>query len=80
MIDTLLFLMRNIGWRSGRRAADTEKEIIKLIKVNLKSFRIFVHFLQKDFGGLAAATPEKRKLILKDALNLVIYSKLEKMA
>lgn len=65
---------------SGRRAADTEKEIIKLIKVNLKSFRIFVHFLQKDFGGLAAATPEKRKLILKDALNLVIYSKLEKMA
>jgi DNA repair exonuclease SbcCD ATPase subunit len=65
---------------SGRRAADTEKELAKLIKVNLKSFRIFVHFMQHDFNGLATATPEKRKLILKDALNLVIYSKLEKIA
>lgn len=65
---------------SGRRSADTEKELNKLIKINLKSFRIFVHFMQHDFGGLTTATPEKRKLILKDALNLVIYSKLEKIA
>lgn len=65
---------------SGRRAADTEKELSKLIKVNLKSFRIFVHFMQHDFGGLATATPETRKKILKDALGLVIYSKLEKIA
>lgn len=65
---------------SGRRAADTEKELAKLIKVNLKSFRIFVHFMQHDFSGLTTATPEKRKAILKDALNLVIYAKLEKIA
>lgn len=65
---------------SGRRAADTEKELAKLIKINLKTFRIFVHFMQHDFGGLTTATPEKRKLILKDALSLVIYSKLEKIA
>jgi len=65
---------------SGRRSADTEKDLAKLIKVNLKSFRIFVHFMQHDFSGLATATPEKRKLILKDALGLVIYSKLEKIA
>jgi DNA repair exonuclease SbcCD ATPase subunit len=65
---------------SGRRAADTEKELAKLIKVNLKSFRIFVHFMQHDFSGLTTATPEKRKMILKDALNLVIYAKLEKIA
>lgn len=72
----------NKYWKdiSGRRAADTEKELAKLIGVNLKSFRIFVHFMQRDFGGLATATPEKRKLILKDALNLAIYSKLEKIA
>jgi len=65
---------------TGRRAADTEKELGKLIKANLKSFRIFVHFMQHDFSGLTTATPEKRKLILKEALNLGIYSKLEKMA
>jgi DNA repair protein SbcC/Rad50 len=65
---------------SGRRTPDTEKEIGKLVKANLKSFRIFVHFMQRDFGGLATATPENRKKILKDALNLVIYSKLEKIA
>ena len=65
---------------SGRRTSDTEKELTKLIGVNLKSFRIFVHFLQRDFGGLAVATPEKRKQILKDALSLAVYSKLEKIA
>jgi DNA repair exonuclease SbcCD ATPase subunit len=65
---------------SGRRAADTEKDLAKLLKINYKSFRTFVHFVQNDFNSLATATPEKRKAILKDALNLVIYSKLEKMA
>ena len=65
---------------SGRRSADTEKELNKLIKVNLKSFRIFVHFMQHDFGGLTTATPEKRKMILKDALSLAVYAKLEKIA
>lgn len=72
----------NKYWKeiSGRRAADTEKELSKLIKVNLKSFRIFVHFMQHDFAGLATATPETRKKILKDALSLIIYSKLEKLA
>jgi DNA repair exonuclease SbcCD ATPase subunit len=65
---------------SGRRSADTEKELAKLIKVNIKSFRIFVHFMQHDFSGLTTATPEKRKAILRDALSLIVYSKLEKMA
>lgn len=65
---------------SGRRAADTEKDLSKLLKINYKSFRAFVHFVQHDFTSLATATPEKRKAILKDALNLVIYAKLEKIA
>ena len=65
---------------TGRRAADTEKELAKLIKTNLKSFRIFVHFMQHDFSGLTTATPETRKKILKDALNLGVYTKLEKLA
>jgi DNA repair exonuclease SbcCD ATPase subunit len=65
---------------SGRRAADTEKELAKILKINFKSFRSTVHFMQNDFSGLATSTPEKRKGILKEALNLAIYSKLEKLA
>lgn len=65
---------------SGRRAADTEKDLGKLLKINFKSFRSTVHFLQNDFSGLTTATPEKRKSILKEALNLAVYSKLEKIA
>lgn len=65
---------------SGRRALDTEKDLAKLIKLNFKSFRSTIHFLQNDFTGLTTATPEKRKGILKDALDLLIYSKLEKIA
>jgi DNA repair exonuclease SbcCD ATPase subunit len=66
--------------KSGSRASDTEKDVDKLIKVNYKSFRSTIHFIQNDFGGLATSTPEKRKGILKDALNIIIYSKLEKLA
>lgn len=65
---------------SGSRASDTEKDLAKLIKVNHKSFSSTVLFPQKDISGLANATPEKRKGILKEAFNLLIYSKLEKIA
>lgn len=65
---------------SASRAGDTEKDLAKLIKINYKSFKSTVHFVQNDFTGLPTATPEKRKAILKDALNLLIYSKLEKIA
>lgn len=65
---------------SGSRAGDTEKDLAKLIKINAKSFRSTIHFLQNDFGGLSTATPENRKKILKEALNLAVYTKLEKIA
>lgn len=80
--DDHIALFDDRFWKdiSGRRAADTEKDLSKLLKINYKSFRTFVHFVQNDFNSLATATPEKRKAILKDALNLVIYSKLEKLA
>jgi len=63
---------------SGRRTSDTEKELESILKINLKLFRLFVHFVQNDFSGLTTSTPEKRKLILKEALNLSVYAKLEK--
>lgn len=65
---------------SGSRAGDTEKDLAKLIKINPKSFRSTIHFMQNDFAGLSTATPEKRKGILRDALNLIVYTKLEKIA
>lgn len=65
---------------SSRRSSDTEKDLAKLIKINFKSFRSTVHFMQNDFSGLTTSTPEKRKGILKDALNLLVYLKLEKIA
>lgn len=65
---------------SSRRAVDTEKDLDSLIKINFKSFRSTIHFLQNDFTGLTTATPEKRKLLFKEALNLIVYSKLEKIA
>lgn len=65
---------------SGRRAADTEKELEKLIKINFKAFRSTIHFIQNDLMGLPTSTPEARKKILKEALNLIIYTKLEKIA
>lgn len=65
---------------SGRRAPDTEKDLAKLIKINSKAFRNTVHFAQNDFTGLTTATPEKRKSLLREALSLSIYSKLEKIS
>lgn len=65
---------------SGGRASDTEKDLAKLLRLNPKSFRSTIHFVQNDFTGLSTATPEKRKALLKDAYNLIIYSKLEKLS
>jgi DNA repair exonuclease SbcCD ATPase subunit len=70
------------AWKdlSGRRSSDTEKEISRLIKLTFKSFRSTVHFAQQDMDGLATATPTDRKKILKEALDLAVYSKMEKFA
>lgn len=65
---------------SGSRAGDTEKDLAKLIKINHKAFISTSLFPQNDMTGLPTATPEKRKGILKEALNLLVYTKLEKLA
>lgn len=65
---------------SGSRAGDTEKELAKLTKTTQKAFRSTIWFRQNDTTGLPTVTSEKRKGILKEALNLGIYAKLEKIA
>ena len=66
--------------KTCRRSSDTEKEIFNLLKITQKAFASTVHFAQNDMSGLATATPEKRKQILKEALHLSLYSKLEKLS
>ena len=83
--DTDIFNFKKpneLYWKdlTGRRSADTESEIEKIIKINFKSFRQTVHFAQNDFSGLTTATPSNRKALLKEVLNLGTYAKLEKIA
>lgn len=65
---------------SSRRTNDTEEDLKKLHKVNLEAFLSTNHFIQNDFTGLPTATAGQRKKILKEALQLIIYTKLEKIA
>lgn len=73
----------NDGWidLTQRKASDTEKELQKIIKINFKTFCNTVLFSQAEIlSGLAALTPTVRKAALKEALQLNIYSALEKLA
>lgn len=66
---------------SSRRTQDTEIDIAKTIRTHHKAFINTSYFMQFDFGsGLAANTPANRKAILREALDLLIYAKLEKIA
>ncbi len=66
--------------KSSRRAADTEADLEKLIKTNLKGFTSAFVFAQNDFtSGLANVTASKRRAIFKESLPMGIYSKLEKL-
>ena len=82
-VDLRLFVLANDNWTdiTQRRPSDTEKELFKLIKMNAKTFSNSVLFSQAEvINGLAALTPGMRKVILKDALQLGVYSVFEKLA
>src|ERR1017187_9488579 len=79
--DTDLRLLRGEEDITGRRPSDTEKELFKLVKMNCKTFCNSVLFSQAEMlNGLAALTPSARKLIMKDAMQLGVYSTFEKIA
>lgn len=63
-----------------RRTADTDDLIYKLIRIKYKSFINTNHSMQLDMGGIATATPEKRRAILKDIFDLTPYAGMEKIA
>lgn len=89
--DVRLFKqIENNEWEdlTQRRVSDTEKEIVKIVGFNYKAFCASVLFsqagsennVQRDFGNLPALTPEKRKSVLREVLQLNVYSNYEKLA
>lgn len=78
----LSYESKTLDWKniSGRRNTDSEAQIKKIIKINQKSFRNSVHFIQNDFSGLTTASSSEKRNILKQVFDLSIYQKLEKVA
>lgn len=77
--EVRLFRQTSNGWDdlTQRTSTETEKEIIKLLKISFKTFSNSVLFAQGDVSGIASMTPRERKTALKDALQLGVYSKYE---
>ena len=66
--------------KSGRRTQDTEEDLFKITKITYRAFNNTQHFSEDERGGLPALPPEKRKQVLKESLQLLLYAKLEKIA
>lgn len=78
ILEQISPIIKNLTQKTN---SETEQELSKLIKVSHSTFRNSTIFVQDDLqhlAGLKSATDKKN--VLKEALNLVIYSKLEKMA
>lgn len=69
-------------WESltSKTNTQTEAELLKLIKISYKAFKNSISFAQSDLDGIASATPDKRKELLKEPLNILIYNKYHKIA
>ena len=69
-------------WESltSKTNTQTETELLKLIKISYKAFKNSISFAQSDLDGIASATPDKRKELLKEPLNILIYNKYHKIA
>lgn len=79
-----LRLYRFIGdkWEdiSEKNTSETERELHKIIKITHKAFQNSVLFAQGDLTGLASASPQDRKSLLKEPLQISVYNKFEKIA
>jgi len=66
---------------SERTPSGTDTKIRDLIKISHKAFTYSVLFRQADLTGITSVSdPKKRKEILKEPLNLAVYTKLEELA
>lgn len=66
---------------TGRTSSNTEEMLQKIHKINYDAFCSCYYFIQHDYkSGLANATKTERKAIIKNSLQLVVYSALLKLA
>lgn len=65
---------------SAKTNTQTEIELHKLIKISYKAAKNSISFAQSDLEGIPSATPDKRKELLKEPLNITIYNKYSKIA
>ncbi len=65
---------------SAKTNTQTEAELHKLIKISYKALKNSISFAQSDLDGIPSATPDKRKELLKEPLNITIYNKHHKIA
>jgi DNA repair exonuclease SbcCD ATPase subunit len=65
---------------SAKTNTQTEIELHKLIKISYKALKNSISFAQSDLDGIPSATPDKRKELLKEPLNITIYNKYHKIA
>lgn len=80
--DLRLFNKVNDSWTdiTQKTATETEQELSKIIKISHVSFRSSILFAQADLYGLPSITPNKRKAMLKEPLQISAYTKYEKIA
>jgi len=78
--NMLLFKKEDDNWMdiSGRTNTHTDELLSKIIKINQKTFENSSYFKQDDRMNLASATPERRKEIIRNMLQLDIWGKYEK--
>jgi exonuclease SbcC len=81
--DLRMYIQQAGDWKSisGRTPTATEKKLADLINITHKAFTYSVLFRQADLTGISSLEdPKKRKEALKEPLNLVKYTHLEKIA
>jgi len=79
--DVRLYKKNDLNWEdlTERTPSGTERALLKIVNLNYKTFTNSVHFGQGDLTGLALLTAGDRKALLKEALQLHVYSALEKV-
>lgn len=73
----LFKLLSDGNWESlnQKTNGETENELKKIIKISFKAFKHSIWFSQGDLNGLSVVTPDKRKDLLKEPLNIAIYNR-----
>lgn len=83
--DLAIWKKKGDDWQaiSQKTSQEVDKELKKIIRISFDAWKNSILFAQSDLSGLsglAGATTEGRKVILKEALSLLDYGKMEKIA